>query len=157
MDEFYNGYEWNPETGEISDRVMFDMSSHETAASPTGSSKGVSLEIPNLLLRLRNSSVVNPDPSGQNGAVCAAARAAMGHRIAPINPMGLHVKQYPDLKSVGFNPSMTLDPENPAKFFMRSVAIAEATVPKEEGANSKFFYEGARDLGTWLIMRSRDP
>jgi type IV secretory pathway TraG/TraD family ATPase VirD4 len=151
VDEFYNGYEWNPETGEIGDRVTFDMSSHETAVSPTGSSKGVSLEIPNLLFGLRNSSVVNPDPSGQNAAVCTAARAAMGHRIAPINPMGLHVKQYPDLKSVGFNPSMTLDPEKPAQFFIRAVAIAEATVPKEEGANSKFFYEGARDLGTWLI------
>jgi type IV secretory pathway TraG/TraD family ATPase VirD4 len=152
MDEIYLGYAWNPETG---GKVTFDLSSHMAACSPTGSSKGVSLEIPNLALGLRNSSVVNPDPSGQNAAVCAAARAAMGHRLAPINPMGLHVKQYADLQSVGFNPLLTLDPDKPAQFFIRAVAIAEATVPKEEGANSKFFYEGARDLGACLIMFNR--
>jgi hypothetical protein len=76
MDEIYNGYGWTPETGEIGGKEPFDLSSHMTMISPTGSSKGVSIEIPNLLLGLRNSTVFNPDPSGQNAAVCAAVRAS---------------------------------------------------------------------------------
>src|SRR5271170_922858 len=68
--------------------------------------------------------------------------------------MGLHVKQYPDLQSVGHNPMAALDPNNPSRFFMRSVAIAEAMIAVE-GDGQKFFPESARGLITWLIMYVR--
>src|SRR4051794_38516409 len=108
MDEFYFGYNWNPETGKVGERATFDMSSHVTMIAPTGTSKGVSLEIPNLLLGFRNSSVISVDPSGQNAAVCAEARRKMGHTVLALNPKGLHVKKYLDLQSVGFNPMAAL-------------------------------------------------
>jgi type IV secretion system protein VirD4 len=156
-DEFYTGYEWEPETGENGERVTYKLDAHMFMVSPTGSSKGVSIEIPNLLLGLRNSSVVGPDPSGQNSAVCAEARRKMGHRVLPINPKGLHTALYPDLASVGFNPVLTLDRNKPAQFLMRAAAIGEAMVPAQEG-NGRFFSETARDVWTWLPMfvRLRD-
>ena len=151
MDEFYLGYRWDPETGDVAGRETFDLSSHALMVAPTGASKGVSIEIPNLLLGFRSSSVVSLDPSGQNGAICAEARRAMGHIVLPINPKRLHVDRYPDLASVGFNPMDALDVSNPSRFFMRAVAIAEGMVPGE-GGTDKFFDSSARGLATWLIM-----
>src|SRR5271156_1419198 len=154
MDQFYLGYQWNPETGRIGKRETYDLGSHMTLLGTTGCGKGVTVEIPNLLLGLKKVAVVSIDPSGQNAAVCAAARRKGGRVVLPLNPMGLHVKQYPDLQSGGHNPMAALDPNNPSRFFMRSVAIAEAMIAVE-GDGQKFFPESARGLITWLIMYVR--
>jgi type IV secretory pathway TraG/TraD family ATPase VirD4 len=155
MANFLFGYKWKPETGKTRrKRVIFDLSSHVAVMAPTGASKGVSIEIPNYLLGLRDVSTVGVDPSGQNLAVCGDARRAMGHEVLPINPMHLHVKRYPDMTSRGFNPTDALDPRNPSRFYRRAVAIAEGMVPpqKDAGGNSRFFDSSARGLACWLIM-----
>lgn len=157
MDSFYLGYRWNPKTGRVGKRETYDLRSHFTLIGPTGCSKGVSVEIPNLLLGLHRSSVVSVDPSGQNAAVCAEARRQAGSIVLPLNPMGLHLALYPDLQSVGYNPMAALDPNDPSRFFLEAVALAEAIIPVE-GESQKFFPESARGLVTWLIMyvRMRD-
>ncbi|MBV8092692.1 MAG: type IV secretory system conjugative DNA transfer family protein, partial [Acetobacteraceae bacterium] len=104
-DEIYLGVEvdrrnWRP-TGR---RVPCPLDGHFLLLAPTGSGKGVGLEIPNLLTGLRGVSVLNIDPSGQNAAVCAEARRKMGHDVICLNPHGLHVRRYPDLTSAGCNP-----------------------------------------------------
>lgn len=154
MDTFYLGRAWNPKTGRIGKPVTYDLRSHFTLVGPTGCSKGVSVEIPNLIMGLHRSAVVSVDPSGQNAAVCAEARRERGSVVLPLNPMSLHVALYPDLESVGYNPCAALDPSDPARFFMESVALAEAMIPVE-GESQRFFPESARGLITWLIMYVR--
>jgi type IV secretory pathway TraG/TraD family ATPase VirD4 len=156
MTEFYLGYPWNPKTGRVGKRpVTVDLTRrpHLSMTAPTGSSKGVSVEIVNLSIGLKNCSVFNIDSSGQNAAVCGPARRAMGHRFWPINPKQVHVGHYPDLASVGHNPMDALDVNNPARFLMRATAIAEALVPMQRAeGNSKFFDTGGRMLATGLLM-----
>lgn len=156
MTEFYLGYPWNPKTGRVKRRretVDLTTRPHVSMTAPTGSSKGVSIEIPNLLMGLKDCSVFNIDSSGQNAAVCGEARRQMGQRFWPINPKGVHVRQYADLASVGHNPMDALDRNNPARFLMRATAISEAfgSMQRSEG-NSKFFDTGALMLGTGLVM-----
>src|SRR5690349_5728305 len=117
MDQLRLGYAWDPETGRTGNAVYFDLSSHLTLFGPTRCGKGATLEIPNLLLGLHGMSVVSIDPTGQNAAVCAQARRKAGSKVLPGNPLGLHVKRYPDLKSVGCNPLVGgVDPNSP-RFF----------------------------------------
>src|SRR4051794_22811033 len=52
--------------------------------APTGSGKGVSFLIPNLLTR--QSPVIALDPKGELSAVCGRARRAMGHRVVILDP-----------------------------------------------------------------------
>lgn len=153
MTEFYFGYKWSPRNGKVKKRVTEDLSKqpHVSACAPTGAGKGVSLEIPNLLIGLSDCSVFNIDMASQNGPVCAEARRQMGHRVCPINPKHQHVGRYPDLASVGFNPMDALNINDPARFLMRATAIAEAIVPMQRDADAKFFDTGARMLGTGLI------
>jgi type IV secretory pathway TraG/TraD family ATPase VirD4 len=161
-DEFPLGYKWNTDTGKTSDAESYDLASNMQIIAPAGSGKGVALEMPALLLSnglhssgshgLLSSSILNPDPSGQNAAVCAAALRAKGYDVWCFNPKGSHVDRYPDLVCMGFNPMDALDPSNPARFFMRSVAIAEALVPMSDSANGKFFETSARGFATWLEM-----
>ena len=156
MTEFYLGYPWDSKTGRVKSRpVTVDLTTrpHLSMTAPTGSSKGVSVEIINLCTGLKDCSVFNIDSSGQNAAVCAEARRQMGHRFWPINPKRVHVAHYPDLASVGHNPMYALDVNNPARFLMRATAIAEALVPMQQAeGNSRFFDTGARMLATGLVM-----
>src|SRR5580698_1871920 len=102
-DDIRLGVEWlaQKQPGRNTGRpVTCPLDGHFELIAPPGSGKGVSLEIPNLLLGLRGVSVLSIDPSGQNAAVCAEARRRMGHDVVCLNPMGLHVARYPDLASV---------------------------------------------------------
>jgi type IV secretory pathway TraG/TraD family ATPase VirD4 len=71
--ELMLGDAWNPGNGSRGRPVTYNFSTHATVIAPTGSGKGVGIEIPNGLAGFRDMSVLNPDPSGQNAAVCAAA------------------------------------------------------------------------------------
>jgi len=154
MDQFPLGHKWKPETGKTRDRESSDLSGNMQIIAPAGSGKGVALEMPAMLLpdALRSSSLLNPDPSGQNAAVCAAALRAKGYKVWCFNPKGLHTTRYPDLACIGCNPMDALDPRDPARFFMRAVAIAEALVPMSDSGNGRFFETSGRGFAAWLIM-----
>jgi type IV secretion system protein VirD4 len=145
------GREWNHKTGRAGAPVTFDpeRDGHFLLLAPPGSGKGVSLEIPNLLLELRDCSVLSIDPSGQNAAVCAEARRRIGNDVLCLNPYGLHVGRYADLQSVGFNPLAGIDPRSPL-FLQDCQAVGEALV-KIEGHDTHWT-QSARGLVTGLIM-----
>src|ERR1700761_5149043 len=98
--ELMLGQAWNPDNGSKGQGVTYNFSTHATVIAPTGSGKGVGIELPNLISGLRDASVLNPDPSGQNAAICAAARRAMGHEVVAFNPFNLNTDTYPDLADV---------------------------------------------------------
>lgn len=155
MTKFYLGYKWNTRNGKVTKRQTIDISKfpHVSIISPTGASKGVSIEIPQLLTGMRDCSVINIDNSGQNWAVCAAARLAINHEVLTINPTHLNEHLYPDLKPVGFNPMAGIDVSKPVAFRRRSKAIAEAIAGiKKANGDGKFFETGAQMLCTGLIM-----
>jgi type IV secretion system protein VirD4 len=151
-DSIYLGVEWLPEKrfGRAAGRpVTCDLDGHFELLAPTGSGKGVGLEIPNLLMGLRTVSVLSIDPSGQNAAVCAAARREMGHQVLCLNPFGLHVGRYPDLQSAGCNPLTGISSRS-RLFYQQCAAIGEALI-KLEGKDPHW-PESARGLITGLIM-----
>jgi len=94
-------------------------------------------------------SEVSLDPSGQNAAVCAEARRRMGHEVVPFNPFNLHAGRYPDLRDVGFNPLLTLNPGSPA-FMKELISLAESSI-SVEGDSQKHFPESARGLMAWVM------
>jgi type IV secretion system protein VirD4 len=151
MDKILIGREWNPKSGRIGKPVTYDLRSHLTLIAPTGGGKGACIEIVNNLLGLRHMSQLSIDPSGQNAAVCAAARRRMGHTVLALNPFDLHVGQYPDLQDVGFNPvAMLPDPAAP-NFTEEAMSLGDAMI-SVEGDSQKHFPESARGLLTWLMM-----
>lgn len=78
---------------------------HIAIFAPTGSGKGVSIVIPHLLT-CRDAMVVI-DPKGENFALTAKARRAMGHRVVVLDPFHV-VTREPDT----FNPLDFIDPES---------------------------------------------
>ena len=142
MVEILLGDIWDTETGDRLDPVVVDLESNLLINAPPGAGKGVTLEMLNLLSGLRDASVLSVDPSGQNAAVCAEARRKMGHDVLCLNPFGLHVKMYPDLQSVGFNPLANIDPRSPL-FYQACAAIGEALI-KLENDSQRHFPESAQ-------------
>ncbi len=65
--------------------------SHLITVAPTGSGKGRSVIIPNLLSY--PGPVVVTDPKGENYAVTARARRAMGHTVLRLDPFGVIDKE----------------------------------------------------------------
>jgi type IV secretion system protein VirD4 len=161
-DSLLLGREWNPETGRLGRPVFSPLRSHFSLIAPPGAGKGVSLEIPNLLLGLRSSSCLSVDPSGQNAAVTAEARRRMGQLVWFLNPYRLHVDRYPDLESAGCNPLWGINPTAPL-YYQHCAAVAEALI-KIEGKDPHWS-QSARGLIAGLVMwevakayrESRDP
>jgi type IV secretion system protein VirD4 len=149
-DKLRLGRKCNFRRGRVGRKYSYNLKSHFTMLGTSGAGKGVTLEIVNLLLGLRRSSIVSIDPSGQNACVCAEARRRFGHKVLCLNPFHLHVGTYPDLQDVGFNPLIALDPTSP-HFFIDAASLADALIAVE-GDGQKFFPESARGLLTWLIM-----
>jgi type IV secretion system protein VirD4 len=137
------GLAWNTKTGRSSRPVFYDSDRHLTLFGPTGSGKGICLEIPNLL-SLTGLSTISIDPKGENASVTARWRRTVSD-VVVINPMGLLVDQRPDLASAGFNPLVGVET------FEHAAAIAEALI-KVEGDSQPFFPESARGLMQALIM-----
>jgi type IV secretion system protein VirD4 len=104
---------------------------HVCLLGPNGSGKGAGLIMPNLATLRR--SVVIIDPKGECAAVTAERRREFSE-VWVVNPSGMQVDRYPDLKSDGFNPLLAIDPQ--AKTFIEDItATAEALVVRD--ANGK--------------------
>jgi type IV secretion system protein VirD4 len=74
--------------GRVGRRLMrYAGHGHLLTVAPTRSGKGVSAVIPNLLLY--PGSIVVTDPKGENYAVTAARRRAMGQRVLAFDPFGV--------------------------------------------------------------------
>ena len=84
MDGFWLGREWDWRTGKAGKPVIYADNRHVTLFGPTRSGKGVSIEIPNLLMegggrwwsrRRGGMSVLSVDPKAENCAVTMKWRA----------------------------------------------------------------------------------
>src|SRR5271156_2180820 len=144
------GYEWDTQTGRYGRKLIFDGSRapHLLLIGPNGAGKGTRLLVP-ALLQMENRSVVVIDPKGELAAITAAWRRTIGD-VVVLNPFGLHVRQYPDLASSGFNPLAFLDPAAPT-FYDDSAGLAEALI-RVEGDAQRHFPESARGLITAAMM-----
>jgi type IV secretion system protein VirD4 len=151
-DEIRLGVEWFPDKhfGRNTGRpVVCPLDGHFELIAPPGSGKGVSLEIPNLLLGLENVSVLSIDPSGQNAAVCAEARRRMGQHVVCLNPFGVHVARYPDLASAGCNPLAGISSRSPL-FYQEGAAVGDALIVIE--GKDPHWTQSARGLITGIVM-----
>jgi Type IV secretory system Conjugative DNA transfer len=111
---------------------------HQLTISSTGGGKGRSVILPNLLTY--PGSVLCVDVKGQNAAVSAAQRRAMGQVVHVVDPMGA-------LKDLGFtsaryNPLAELDPEDP-DYTEQLDLIADALVIPS-GEKNIYWDESAR-------------
>lgn len=149
--ELMLGAAWNPDNGSRGSPVTYNFSTHATVIAPTGSGKGVGIEIPNGLAGFRDMSVLNPDPSGQNASVCAAARRRMGHEVVPFNPYNLQTELYPDLADVGYNLLTVLPRPDDPRFMLEVLALGDSSIVEaNDTQNASHFANGARGLMSWL-------
>ena len=145
------GDAWNPIPDRAAKPSLTISAAHATVIAPTGSGKGAGIEIPNLLAGLRDTSCLNPDPSGQNAAVCAAARRAMGHEVVPFNPYNQQTDAYPDLADVGYNLLTPLPRPDDPGFMLEVLALGDSSIAEaKDTENASHFANGARGLMSWL-------
>jgi type IV secretion system protein VirD4 len=116
---------------------------HLVTVAPNRSGKGTTSIIP-ALLEYEGSMLVI-DPKGQNAAVTAARRRAMGQEVLILNPFGLH-----GLPSAGFNPLSILDPAGD-DLNRDSATLAEALIVFG-GHGDSHWTDSARELVQALII-----
>jgi type IV secretion system protein VirD4 len=155
------GYEWDWRSGRHGKPVIYDENRHVTVFGPTRSGKGVSIEIPTLLMhgggrnwwhrpKRQCDSVLSLDPKLQNCAVTMKCRARLGP-VWVLNPMGLL-----GIPSIGFNPLLRINANSP-RLFDQAQGVADILVPNAK-ASDPFWPDSARGLGTflteWEIIRA---
>ena len=115
---------------------------HVLLVGGTGSGKGVSIIIPNLLAYLRGS-VVCFDTKGDLHASCGKRRAARGQRIIRLAPF--------NNDSDSFNPLDTIRKESP-KLVDSARAMAEALVVRQGTENDPHWNDKAVQVITALLV-----
>jgi type IV secretion system protein VirD4 len=89
------------------------------------------------------------DPKGQNAAVTARHRAAMGHDVYVLNPFGLHTGRPWNLPRHRYNPLSRLDIKSP-NVVAETAALAQALIVTQ--ARDPYFDDTARDLVAALML-----
>lgn len=120
---------------------------HLCTVGPTRSGKGASVIIQALLQSTH--SVVVIDPKGQNAAVTARARRALGQDVFVLNPFGLHTGTPWHLPRHRFNPLSALDLRSP-NVVAETAALAQALIVTQ--GREPYFDDTARDLVSTLIL-----
>ena len=119
---------------------------HVLTCAPTGSGKGIGAVIPTLL-EYPGSTVVL-DIKGENYAVTARTRRALGHKVYLIDPFGVAGGE----KSC-FNPIDTLDLRNPDVVGQASALVESLVVSQgDQNDNASHFNDSAKDLIKGLIV-----
>jgi type IV secretion system protein VirD4 len=116
---------------------------HIVTVAPTRSGKGVGAVIPNLLLY--PGSIVVTDPKGENYAVTAARRRALGHRVLAYDPF--HVIASEDDRA-SYNPLDHVKGVDDARLVADMLVVPD-------GRNEPFWEEEARALLVGLILHAR--
>src|SRR5436305_4292498 len=102
---------YNPEQGTF---PAYAEDRHLATVGRTRSGKGATVIVP-ALLEARHSVVVI-DPKGQNAAITAARRRAMGQDVFVLNPFGLHTGAPWRLPRHRYNPLAQLKIGKPNNF-----------------------------------------
>lgn len=130
---------------------------HCLTFGPTGSGKGVSVVVPNLLLY--PGSVVCVDPKGAIPAITAARRRAMGQDVILLDPFaevegamsasGRTGAWHPIPRNT-YNPLDQLDPKSPN--IIEDVRLIAASLIMEEEGRNRYFSDSARIIVECLLL-----
>lgn len=135
-------------------KLLFRRPAHMWSIAPTGSGKGVSLIIPNLLAYRGSMLVV--DPKGENAWVTAKwRREGLGNKVYILDPWGEVNKAYGALAGenetvAGLNPLSSLDPLA-ADFIGDVTYFADALVVANPDAKDPHWDASAKELIAGLI------
>lgn len=135
-------------------KLHFRNPAHMLSVAPTGSGKGVSLIIPNLLCYRGSMLVI--DPKGENAWVTAKwRREGLGNKVYILDPWDEVNSKYGALAGVEetvarFNPLSALDPKA-ADYVDDITYFADALVVTSENAKEPHWDASAKDLIGGLI------
>jgi len=142
--DFAIPYGYTPETKTF---PSYTDNRHLCTVGATRSGKGASV-IVQALLQVPHSVVVI-DPKGQNAAVTARARRAMGQEVCFLNPFGLHTGAPWRLGRHRYNPLAHLDIHKP-NVVADVAALSQALILTQ--GRDPYFDDTARDLVTALML-----
>jgi type IV secretion system protein VirD4 len=131
--------------------LWYNGDGHLLTVASSGSGKGVSAIIPNLLTW--QGSVICNDPKGENAAITARRRQEMGQDVYVLNPWGLHSGPPWNLKCAAFNPLDWLD-INSEDVGDDAAMMANTLVLRDKGSvgTEGHFNDSAETLLTGLIL-----
>jgi type IV secretion system protein VirD4 len=120
---------------------------HLCSIGPTRSGKGATI-IMQALLRVQHS-VVMVDPKGQNAAVTAWHRRALGQEVFVLNPFGLHEGSPWKLPRHRYNPLAAYSIDNP-NIVADIAALSQALIVTQ--GREPYFDDTARDLVSAIML-----
>lgn len=126
--------------------ILHEAQGHFMTFAPTGSGKGVSAVIPNLLHY--DGPVIVIDPKGENYAVTHRRREEMGHKIVCLDPFDVITDERP---SACFNPLDLIDPQSP-NAAEDARMLAEALSYQTYGRDDPFWHVRGKQLLAGLIL-----
>ncbi|WP_171232302.1 type IV secretory system conjugative DNA transfer family protein [Ruegeria sp. HKCCA4812] len=130
---------------------------HAVTFGVTGSGKGVSAIVPNMLEQ-RFMFVV--DPGGENTAIASKTWQARGIEFKCINPFGMLDAEPTALPAHGFNPLAVLNPDS-RSFAADALLFAEMLTPRtgEERGGAAYFKDAATAAKRAMILHivTREP
>lgn len=140
---------------EYLDPILLTGGGHLMTVAPTGAGKGVSCIIPTLL-RFPGPTIVI-DPKGENYAVTASRRKALGQKIVLLDPMGITGSD-----GVGaFNPLDLVDPRTAVAIDDAAMVAQLLTAGLDKlDPRNLFWYQRGEQLAAGLIQHiatSRPP
>ena len=130
---------------------------HLLTFGPTGSGKGVSVVVPNLLTY--PGSVVCIDPKGAIPAITAAQRRELGQEVVLLDPFAEvaaaiasrgQAHQWPELAASSVNPFGHLDATSPD--VVDDVRLIAASLVVQEEGKNRFFSDSARMVLEGFIL-----
>jgi type IV secretion system protein VirD4 len=122
----------------------FRFTGHVVTVAPTGSGKGIGAVIPNLLDYPGSALVL--DVKGENAAVTARARQALGQAVHVVDPFGVNGG-----RGAAFNVLDRLDVRNP-DCVSESAVLADALVIAESKGDAVHFDESAKNFLQGLML-----
>jgi type IV secretion system protein VirD4 len=129
------------------DPILHTASGHLLTIAPTGSGKGVGCIVPTLLRY--PGPVIVIDPKGENYAVTAERRRALGQRVVVLDPMGITDADDPG----ALNPLDLVDPESEHAIDDAAAlaSLLSGGVEREDPRNL-FWYQRGAQLLTGVIQ-----
>ncbi|NBD95310.1 MAG: type IV secretory system conjugative DNA transfer family protein [Gammaproteobacteria bacterium] len=126
--------------------ILHNATGHFMTFAPTGSGKGVSAVIPNLLHY--NGPVIVIDPKGENYAVTRRRREEMGHQIICLDPFDVIADDEPTAR---LNPLDLIDGRSP-NAAEDARMLAEALSYQTYGHRDPFWHVRGKQLLAGLIL-----